>query len=157
MIYKQTKFVFFTRLSSTSMCPCSETLLTPGVMCKSCPLSTFRRQRVNLSAPFLWTRAKMWDLSESKHICPSPLLSYKRSEEANMYNARGRLQLMHLSCCQGGKKTPSQTPIFHTSQGSVSPVLESRFSPCLLRGVSARRWCSTNYVKDVYVSVKWWQ
>lgn len=109
MIYKQTKFVFFTRLSSTSMCPCSETLLTPGVMCKSCPLSTFRRQRVNLSAPFLWTRAKMWDLSESKHICPSPLLSYKRSEEANMYNARGRLQLMHLSCCQGGKKTPSQT------------------------------------------------
>lgn len=59
---------------------------------------------------FLWTWAKMWDLPE-----PSVFASHLHcstnaaaGEEANMYNARGRLQLMHLSCSQAGQN-PCQT------------------------------------------------
>ena len=65
----------------------------------------------------------------------------------NMYNARGRLQLMHLRCCQAGQKTLSDLSsprIRHVAGQSVAHVYLPdspfrpnmyHFSPRLQRGV----------------------
>lgn len=141
---------------STCMSPCSQTLLTRGSCVKVDPPTTLYSLCVRIST-FLWTRAKMWDLSEpctfASHVRCST--SAAAGEEANMYNARGRLQLMHLSCSQGGAKTLSELSSFcipHLARQHVAHVCSPdspsqpnvyHFSLCLQRGVSVRwRWCA---------------
>lgn len=106
----------------------------------------------------------MWDLSEpctfASHLRCST--SAAAGAEANMYNARGRLQLMHLSCSQGGAKTLSELSspcIPHLARQHVAHVCSPdspsqpnvyHFSPCPQRGVSVR--CSTGSAQVVEVS-----
>ncbi len=128
---------------STCMCVCSQKHtkflidFCLGVMRKSWPPLQCVHVCISIS---LWTRAKMWDLPE-----PSVFASHlhcSTSAAANMYNARGRLQLMHSRCSQGEEKRSqtSHLPVPDTSQDNMSSTFASlilhfsqtyHFSPCL--------------------------
>lgn len=137
-----------------------ESLLTNTFDSGSCvkvyPPTTLYSLCVRIST-FLWTRAKMWDLSEpctfASHLRCST--SAAAGKEANMYNARGRLQLMHLSCSQGGAKTLSELSspcIPHLARQHVAPCLLPWFSISTKRVSffalsSERRECEVKVVR----------